>query len=469
MEYEIRPGLRIFTCAIILRVNSMNRQKTFRFVLKVAVATAFVFIATGAVGKFFHNSVAGAQQAASVYVIRNAKIVTVTGAVIERGSVLIRDGKIAEVGSKVTAPANAKTIEATGLSVYPGMIDSGTQLGLTEIGSIQETHDTTELGDFNPHMRAIVAVQPHSELIPVARANGITSAITHPSGRLVSGQAALINLDGWTWQEMTVKAPAAMWMEYPRAPRGRAAAFTQGEGAPNLTQLRDRQLAALRQKLEDAQAYAKAKEARAADKSLPPRPVDHVLEALIPVIKGELPVLMVANSEREIKGAIEIADKYKLKLIISGAGDAWKVASTLKEKNVSVIIGPVTDVPGDEDDDYDVNYSHAAKLYKAGVKFAFQTDDAAYVRNLPYQAGTSAAFGLPKDEALKAVTIYPAQIFGVDKLLGSIEVGKMANLIVTDGDPLEFKTLVKHMFINGKPVDLSSRHTKLYDKFNARP
>jgi imidazolonepropionase-like amidohydrolase len=156
-------------------------------------------------------------------------------------------------------------------------------------------------------------------------------------------------------------------------------------------------------------------------------------------------------------------------MIISGAEEAWKVAPTLKEKNIPVIIGPVTEVPREEDDDYDVNYSHAAKLYKAGVKFAFQTNDGAYVRNLPYQAGTSAAFGLPKDEALKAVTLYPAQIFGVDKLLGSVEVGKMANLIVTDGDPLEFKTIVKHMFINGKPVDLSSRHTRLYDKFNARP
>jgi imidazolonepropionase-like amidohydrolase len=418
--------------------------------------------------KLFHNSVVSAQQAANVFVIRNAKIVTVTGAVIERGSVLIRDGKIAEVGARVSSAGAAKVIDATGLSVYPGMIDSGTQLGLTEIGSIQETHDTTELGDFNPHMRAIVAVQPNSELIPVARANGITTAITHPSGRLVSGQAALINLDGWTWQEMTVKAPAAMWMEYPRAPRGRGAGFVQAEGAANVAQLRERQLTALRQKLEDAQAYAKAKEARAVDKSLPSRPMDFVLDALVPVVKGELPVLMLANTEREIKGAIEIADKYKIKLIISGGEDAWKVASTLKEKNIPVIIGPVTDLPNNEDDDYDVNYSHAAKLNKAGVKFAFQSADAAYVRNLPYQAGTSAAFGLPKDEALKAVTIYPAQIFGVDKMLGSIEVGKMANLIVTDGDPLEFKTNVKHMFINGKPVDLSTRHTRLYDKFKDR-
>jgi imidazolonepropionase-like amidohydrolase len=447
----------------------MNRNRIFRFILKAVIATILVFIVITAIRKFVQKSVVSAQQAANVFVIRNAKIVTVTGATIERGSVLIRDGKIAEVGARVAAPGNAKVIDATGLSIYPGLIDCGTSLGLTEIGSIQETRDTTELGDFNPHMRAIVAVQPHSELIPVSRANGITTAITRPSGRLVSGQAALINLDGWTWQEMTVKAPAAMAMEYPRAPRGRGAGFIQVEGAANVAQLRERQLAALRQKLEDAQAYAKAKEARAVDKSLPPRPMDHVLEALIPVVKGELPVLMVANTEREIKGAIEIADKYKLKLIISGAEDAWKVASTLKEKNIPVIIGPVTDLPNNEDDDYDVNYSHAAKLNKAGVKFAFQTADAAYARNLPYQAGTSAAFGLPKDEALKAVTIYPAQIFGVDKLLGTIEVGKMANLIVTDGDPLEFKTNVKHMFINGKPVDLSSRHTRLYDKFKDRP
>ncbi|HEU0178502.1 MAG TPA: amidohydrolase family protein [Blastocatellia bacterium] len=450
----------------------MNRNRTFRFVVKavIGIIVFFIVMTLGRpiIKKIFHNSVVSAQQAANVFVIRNAKIVTVTGAVIERGSVLIRDGKIAEVGARVSSAGAAKVIDATGLSVYPGMIDSGTQLGLTEIGSIQETHDTTELGDFNPHMRAIVAVQPNSELIPVARANGITTAITHPSGRLVSGQAALINLDGWTWQEMTVKAPAAMWMEYPRAPRGRGAGFVQAEGAANVAQLRERQLTALRQKLEDAQAYAKAKEARAVDKSLPSRPMDFVLDALVPVVKGELPVLMLANTEREIKGAIEIADKYKIKLIISGGEDAWKVASTLKEKNIPVIIGPVTDLPNNEDDDYDVNYSHAAKLNKAGVKFAFQSADAAYVRNLPYQAGTSAAFGLPKDEALKAVTIYPAQIFGVDKMLGSIEVGKMANLIVTDGDPLEFKTNVKHMFINGKPVDLSTRHTRLYDKFKDR-
>ncbi|HWQ32132.1 MAG TPA: amidohydrolase family protein [Blastocatellia bacterium] len=439
----------------------MNKHRTFQFL--------FAFLLASFVAVLMIPSPRVTAQQAAVYAIRNARIVTVTGQTIERGTVVIRDGKIAEVGASVSVPGNAKVIEGRGLSVYPGLIDSGTTLGLTEVGSVQETRDTTELGDFNPHMRALVAVNPHSELIPVARANGVTTALTSPTGRLMSGQASLINLDGWTWKEMALKPSVALAMEWPAAAAGRFAAFLPPEATQNLAQQRERQLTALRQKLDDAKAYAQAKEAREKDKSLPARPTDFVLEALIPVVKGEMPVIITASSERDIKGAIELADKYKLKLILRDADDAWKVASTLKEKNIPVIIGPVTEVPRREDDDYDLQYSHAAKLYKAGVRFAFQTSDAAYVRNLPFQAGTAAAFGLPKDEALKAVTIYPAQIFGVDKLVGSIEPGKIANLIVTDGDPLEFKTNVKHMFINGHPVDLSSRHTKLYDKFASRP
>jgi len=407
------------------------------------------------------------------YLIRDAKIVTVTGATIARGSVHIKDGKIVAVGERVTAPATAKVIDARGLSVYPGLIDSGTTLGLTEVSSVQETRDITELGDFSADAKAIVAVNPNSELIPVTRANGITTVLTSPRGRLVAGQAALINLDGWTWQEMAVKQVAAMAMEYPRLSfggGGGGGGFRQQQqqgGDPRQAALL--QVEALKKKLDEASAYAKAKDARAKDASLPSRTTDLVLEAMIPVVKGELPVVMQANTEAEIKGAVELADKYKLKLIIGGADQALKVASLLKSKNIPIIIGPVTEVPNREDDAYDRNYAMAGELFKAGVRFAIQTNDAAYVRNLPYEAGTAAAFGLPREEALKAVTIYPAQMFGVDSMIGSIEAGKMANLIITDGDPLEFRTNVKQMFINGKPVDLTTRHTKLYEKFNARP
>ena len=407
------------------------------------------------------------------YLIRDAKIVTVTGATIARGSVHIKDGKIVAVGERVTAPATAKVIDARGLSVYPGLIDSGTTLGLTEVSSVQETRDITELGDFSADAKAIVAVNPNSELIPVTRANGITTVLTSPRGRLVAGQAALINLDGWTWQEMAVKQVAAMAMEYPRLSfggGGGGGGFRQQQqqgGDPRQAALL--QVEALKKKLDEASAYARAKDARAKDASLPSRTTDLVLEAMIPVVKGELPVVMQANTEAEIKGAVELADKYKLKLIIGGADQALKVASLLKTKNIPIIIGPVTEVPNREDDAYDRNYAMAGELFKAGVRFAIQTNDAAYVRNLPYEAGTAAAFGLPREEALKAVTIYPAQMFGVDSMIGSIEAGKMANLIITDGDPLEFRTNVKQMFINGKPVDLTTRHTKLYEKFNARP
>ena len=409
----------------------------------------------------------GAQADSPVYAIRNAKIVTVTGAVIQRGTLVIRDGKIAAMGENVAVPANATTIDGKGtLSVYPGMIDSGTQIGMTEIGSIRETIDTNELGDFNPHMRAIVAVQPHSELIPVTRANGITSVLTGPGGGVISGQCALINLDGYTPSEMTLKAPIAMRFNYPGGGGGRGGGNFQFGGAnPQQT---DRQLELLRKELDDAQAYAKAKEARARDKSLPAQPTNLALEALIPVIKGEMPVLMTVNREKDIRGAVDLAEKYKLKLIISGGDEAIKVAPLLKQKNIPVIIGPVLALPRAEDDAYDSEYTKAAELFKAGVKFAFQSNNSAYARNLPYHAGTAAAYGLPKEEALKGVTIYPAQIFGVDNLVGSLEVGKVANVIVTDGDPLEPRTNVKNMFINGRPVDLSTRHTKLYDKFVIR-
>ncbi len=335
----------------------------------------------------------GAQADSPVYAIRNVKIVTVTGAVIPRGTVLIRDGKIAAIGETVAVPADAKVIDGKGtLSVYPGMIDSGTTLGLTEIGQVRETIDTTELGQFNPHMRAIVAVQPNSELIPVTRANGITSALTSPQGGLISGQSAMINLDGFTPKEMTLKAPVAMHFNYPGGGGGRrggggGGGQFQAEGAD---QQATAQLDSLRKKLDDAIAYAKAKEARARDKSLPAAPTDLALEALIPVIKGELPVLMSANRERDMRGAIDLADKYKLKLIITGADEALKVASLLKQKNVPVIIGPVLELPRGEDDSYDAAYAQAGELFKAGVKFSIQTNNSAYARSLPYHAGIAA-------------------------------------------------------------------------------
>lgn len=451
--------------------NSKMKLRTFDFCL---LTFAFCF----SVSTFCLSTSALAQSKSEqgTYAIRNARIVTVTNGVIEKGTIVVKNGRIEAVGATVAVPKDAKLIDGTGLSVYPGLIDTNTDLGLTEIGQgAPGTVDTTELGDFNSNMKAITAVNPHSELIPVARMNGVTTVLTCPSGGLISGQCALMNLDGWTQHDMKVVSPAAMQMNYPTAGFGGRGfgGFAGLFGAPGdqARQQRERRLELLSKKIEDAQAYAKAKDAAAADKSIPARPVDLGLEALIPVINGDVPVLMSANAEREIKGAIEFAAKYKLKLIITGGNDAIKVAKELKEKNIPVVLGGVLELPtGGEDAPYDETYARAAELHKAGVKIALTTSDTASdVRLLPYHAGTAAAFGLPKDEALKAITINPAQIFGVDKILGSIETGKLANLVITDGDILEFRTKVKQMFINGRPVDMSNKHQRLYEKFKDRP
>jgi imidazolonepropionase-like amidohydrolase len=412
-------------------------------------------------------------QAPETYAIRNARIVPVIGAVIENGTVVISNGKIAAVGASVSVPANAKSINAAGLSIYPGMIDSGTSLGLTEISSVAGTVDTSEIGDNNANIRVDVAIQADSSHVAVARVNGITTVLTSPRGGQISGQSALINLDGWVPRDMVLKSPVAMHINWPGGGGGgfEFASFRQGQRR-SITELRreqDRDIEALKKVVRDARTYADAKDARAKDPSLPRRVIDLKLEALIPVVRGQMPVIVSANIERDIKAALAFADEMKIKLIVSGGIEAWRVADQLKAKNVPVIVGAVLRMPSREDDAYDQAFSNAALLSRAGVKIAFQTQDSAHVRDLPYNAGMAAAFGLPREEALKAVTLYPAEIFGVADQIGSIEKGKIANLIVTDGDPLEILTQVKYLFINGRQIPMTSRHTDLYEKFKARP
>ena len=410
-------------------------------------------------------------QTSETYAIRNARIVTVTGSVIESGTVVIANGKIAAVGANAPVPAGAKIIDARGLSVYPGMIDADTEIGLTEIGSVAGSVDTNEIGDNNANIHVDVAIRPDSSHIAVTRVNGVTTALSAPRGGLIAGQSAIVNLDGWTPREMVLKSPVAMHINWPG---GGGRNFEGGFGGPqrSVTELRreqDRQLDNLRKILRDATAYGDAKDARAKDASLPKRDVDLKLEALIPVVRGQMPVIINVNLERDIKNAIAFVTEMKLKAIISGGAEAYKVADQLKAKNIPVIVGPVLRVPVKEDDPYDSAFANAGLLSRAGVKICFETNDSAYSRNLPYHAGMAAAFGLPKDEALKAVTIYAAEILGISDSVGSIEQGKIANLIVTDGDPLEIRTQIKHVFINGRDIPLTSRHTELYEKYKARP
>lgn len=415
---------------------------------------------------------AGVLPTRGTFIIRNARIVTVSGATIENGSIVIRDGKIAAVGNNVSAPAGAQSIDARGLSVYPGMIDLGTSIGLVEVGQgASGTVDTAEVGDLNPNAKAIVSLNPHSAHIAVTRVDGITAALTLPTGGLISGQAAIINLVGTTPLEMAVVPYAALVINYPRI-GNTAGDFGGGQQDTNLTETLTtsaRQLEQIRKLLKDAEAYGRAQAAHAKDKTLPRPEHNVVLEALVPYVRGERPIVFRADRESELRGAVRFAEEMKLKPVILGGDEAWRIAAFLKEKDVPVIVTGILDLPGREDDPYDTMYANAAKLQQAGVRFCISSGNSgAGVRDLPFYAGMASAFGLPKDEALKAVTLYPAQIMNVGDRMGSIEVGKIANLVVTDGDLLETRTAVRYLFIDGREVKLNSRHTDLNDAFKNR-
>jgi len=404
------------------------------------------------------------------FAIRNATIYPVTSGPIANGTIVFDKGVITAVGANVTIPAGATVIDGTGLSVYPGLIDAGAQVGLTEISSVAGSVDTAELGDINPNARAEVALNPHSNVIPVTRVNGVTTVVVEPEGGVISGSSALVQLAGWTPAEMTLKAPLAMHIHFPRLRTGGFDDQPQDEEAEkeakkNYTKAIDK----LKDTFRDAQAYAKAAAARKGDAAVKRFDRDLVLEALVPVVEGREPVVMHANLERDIRAALKFADELKLKVILADAEDVARVIPDLKSRSIPVILGPILSLPTHEDDPYDLLFTNAKALHDAGVPFAIQSADAHNARNLPYHAAACAAFGLPKDVALKSITIYPAQIFGVADRVGSLEVGKLANVIVTDGDPLEIVTNVKRLFIGGEDITLDSYHTLLYEKFSKRP
>jgi imidazolonepropionase-like amidohydrolase len=402
--------------------------------------------------------------------LRGATVHPVSGPDISDGSILVRDGKIVEVGARIAAPKGARVIELKGLHIYPGMIDSATEIGLTEIAAVQEMSDIADIGLFKPQLRAATAVNPASEHIPVTRANGITAVITSPGGGIVAGQSVLMHLNGWTMADMVVRAPAAMRLEFPniRVPRRFGGGETPGRGSAyaDAKKRYEQQLQELNDFMESARRYRQAKMAAG-----PEFETDLKLEAMIPVLDGKVPMLIRAEKEKAIKEAIAFADKQKVHMILERGEEAWKVSADLKAHNIPVVLAPTLRLPDEEDEPYDKPFSIPGELSKAGVKFAFASfgpgaDDNPF--NLPYEAAAAVGFGLPQEEALKAVTLYAAQIWGVGDELGSIEKGKWADLIVTDGDPLETRTQIKQMFIKGSPVDLENKHHRLYEKYLAR-
>ncbi len=421
--------------------------------------------------------------------LRNADVYPVTAPEMKGVNVLVQDGKIAEIGAKLAPPKGVRVIDIKGLRVYPGMIDSGTELGLSEVPAERVTVDTGEIGEFMPQLRALIAVNPDSEHFPVVRVNGITSVMTFPSsggrggggGRFgggaqqyIAGQAALIHTEGWTWEEMAIERSAAMHLIFPTLGRsgGRGnfdSAMTEmipGAAGGSFTAARrtyEQQLTKINEFFDRARQYQKERAVKA-----PGFKPDLKMEAMMPVLEGKTPLAVSAGRASVIHDAIQFAEKQKVRIVILQPRDVVKAAPELAAKNIPVILGKTLALPDEEDSAYDESFTEPTAVYKAGVKFAFGTFNNEFVRNLPYQAATAVAFGLPYEEALKAVTINPAEIWGQGKELGSVEKGKWADLLVTDGDPLEIQTQMKHLFIKGEEVPLENKQTRLYERYMKR-
>jgi imidazolonepropionase-like amidohydrolase len=426
---------------------------------------------------FFCLAASAQSQPSSAYALTHAKIFTLAGAPIEDGTLVIRDGKIAAVGANVEVPAGAQVIDAKGLQIYPGLFDPITQMGLSEISAVNATVDTAETGTYNPDVVAATAFSPSSEHIPVTRAAGITEVLAVPnsggfdgggSRGVIGGQASAIHLAGWTINDMLIKKSVAMVIAWPviQTRTFDFATFSRKEKPfTEAKQEYDKQVNELADYLETARHYAQAMgHGGPSDFQR-----DLKLEALAPVVRGQLPVLVFADRARDIRNAVEFCDKQKLKMILAGGEEAYKVKDLLRSKGIPVILRPTLNSPSEEDDPYDRLRTQPAELASAGIKFAFGSFDNSFARRLGQQAANAVANGLPYDVALKAVTVYPAEIFGVADQVGTLEAGKVANIIVTNGDPLELTTDVKFLFIKGQRTSLDNRHLKLYEKYLNRP
>jgi imidazolonepropionase-like amidohydrolase len=390
------------------------------------------------------------------YALVGATLHPIDGPDIAGGTLLVEAEKIAAVGAQVEIPADAKRIDVAGLHVYPGLIDAGTVLGLIEVGKVRETHDYEESGLFQPDLRAGVAINPDSELIPVTRAGGITAALVRPTGGVIAGQASLIKLDGWTVPEMVLDFEAALQINWPA-------------GSESKTRIEQ-----LHAYLAEGRTYARLRQA-ALDARADGPIQDPRYEALGPFLRGEKRVFIEANARKEIAEALLFAEKEQLKIVITGGADAWKLAAELKQRDVPVIVGGVMTRTREEYDPFDAQYANPGRLHEAGVTFCIRSNEtsaagfsASNSRNAPFEAAQAVAYGLPEAEGLKAMTLYPARILGVEDRMGTLTPGKQAHLIVTDGSPLQPGTHYKAIFIAGKPYAPESRHTRLYEKFRGR-
>jgi imidazolonepropionase-like amidohydrolase len=407
----------------------------------------------------------------TTYAIVGGTVHTLTGPIVEDGTVLLRDGRIIAVGHDLPIPEDAERIDVSGLQVYPGLFNAFSNLGLQEINSVSETNDQMELGNFNPHLTAATAVHPASERIPVTRAAGVTHVVTAPSARAggIGGQASAIHLEGWTIEELLIQESVGTVLSWPTLSSRRCSPFgCFGPSRPfsEVEKAYDEQVDQIRTWLNDSRRYQQAAEAGAAQRR------DLRLEAMGPVVNGDRPMLVIADQARDIRNAVAFADEEGLKIVIVSGRDAPMEAELLAEKDVPVLLRATQNMPANTDDPYSQTFGAAAELARAGVRFAMTGWGSAGPnppsRTVGQEAANAVKFGLSPEEALKAITLYPAQILGLGADLGAIEGGMLGNLIVTDGDPLQIRTQVLHVFVNGEPASLENKHKMLYERYRVR-
>jgi imidazolonepropionase-like amidohydrolase len=395
-------------------------------------------------------------------VIQGGTVHTVSGDSINNGYVVFDGGVIRAVGAGA-APSTpgARVLDATGLHVYPGLIGADTIMGLTEIGSVRATIDSAETGDSTPEVRAAVAVNPDSTIIPVTRANGILTCGVLPQGGAIPGRAAVIRMDGWTWEDLAIEADAGLIVNWPTM-RPVTSWWMQQSTEDQLKRAQER-LTQIEEMFAAAAAYNAAREAD------PTLPTDIRFEAMRPAMRAEKPVFIRANEFEQIQSAVSWADRHDLKAVIVGGRDADKCADMLARHKIGVIVAGTHRLPGRRDDAYDAPFTLPKKLEDAGVAWCLASgDETPHERSLPYQAGLAVAYGLSEEAAVRSVTLSAAELLGVSDRLGSLEPGKAATLIVTTGNPLDIISQVEMAFIDGREIDLSSKQTALDKKYREK-
>ena len=428
-----------------IQMMKISTQKYFLTICLVAATMCLAVHETGA-------QIPAAPQTAPV-ALTGGTIYTVSGEVIKNGTLLFEDGIITAVGTDVAIPENAIREDVSGKYIYPGLIDAFSRMGIYEIGMVTMTVDINEQGRVNPNVRVEMAFNPESRHIGIARSAGITVSVTTPGGGLISGQSAAMLMDGWSWDAMTLKSGAGMIVNWPSP-------ANEENYSENLQELRNA--------FADARAYKIARLAMNEGRSVR-HDLDTRWEAMIPVFEREMPVIVHANEVHQIQDAIAWAVEEDVRLIILGGRDSHLVTEHLKAHNVPVIVTEVLASPNRAWEGYDARYSLPAKLYRAGVTFAISgAPDAANANRLPYEAGAAAAFGLPPEEAVKAITLYPAEILGIRDRVGALEPGMDATMIITDGNPVEYATQVEQVYIRGRKSDMNDMHRQLYQKYREK-